>query len=143
MHDFLFKEGLWIGEGKITFSVSPDHIRFYTRWSYLADKEQPTHKWVQEIEMHGSDEKAINHFVITPLTDATFAIALESEFAGKALGKGVIDPKKMAWEIKSPDTFHGYEVYELQDNGDYLMHAEYVAQDNFRTLIDARIWQKT
>lgn len=92
--------------------------------------------------MHGVDEKVSNHFVITPLSDTTFAISLENDIVGKAFGKGVIDPKKIAWEIQSPDTFHGYEIYELQENGDYLMHAEYVAQDNFRTLIDARVWQK-
>ena len=76
--------------------------------------------------------------MITPLTETTFSISLENELIGKAIGKGVIDGGKIAWEIKSPDTFHGFEVYELQENGDYMLHAEYVAQDNFRTLIDGK-----
>lgn len=142
-HIFLFQEGLWIGEGRITFSVSPEHIHFYTRWTSHPENETVAYRWTQEVEMQGTNERVDNHFLITPLSDTAFTISLENDIVGKALGKGVIDPKKMAWEIKSPDAFHGFEIYELQENGDYMLHAEYVAQDNFRTLIDGRIWQKT
>lgn len=140
-HLFLFNTTKWIGEGKISFSASPDHIRFYTRWTRSTENAQIL-QWTQEVEMHGGDDKVSNSFVITPLTETAFSISLENELIGKAVGKGVIDGNKIAWEIKSPDTFHGFEVYELQENGDYMMHAEYVAQDNFRTIIDARIWMK-
>lgn len=141
-HEFLFKPDTWIGEGKITFSVSPDHIKFYTRWNPIIIQKETALQWVQEVEMQGNMDKVSNSFMIQPLTDKTFAISLENELIGKATGKGVIDPNKIAWEIKSVDTFHGFEVYELQENGDYMFHAEYVAQDNFRTIIDGRIWQK-
>ena len=142
MHEFLFKEGLWIGEGKITFSVSPDHIRFYTRWTAVSEAAEAAHRWVQEVEMQGGEEKVQNRFLVTELSPTSFSVVLENDIVGKAVGKGVVEPGKIAWEIKSPETFHGFEVYELQENGDYMLHAEYVAQDNFRTIIDARIWSK-
>ncbi len=92
--------------------------------------------------MQGADEKVENRFHITPLTETTFSISLENDVIGKGLGKGIISPTKIAWEIKSLDTFQGFEVYEIQENGDYMLHAEYAAQDGFRTIIDARIWEK-
>jgi hypothetical protein len=143
LHDFLFSDSLWIGEGKITFSASSDHIHFYTRWTPHPTKEPSTHEWIQEVEMQGTDEKVANRFIITSLSETSFSLSLENDVIGKALGKGVIDQAKIAWEIKNPEIFHGFEVYELQDNGDYSLHAEYVAQDNFRTLIDGRIWKKS
>lgn len=134
---------MWIGEGKITFSVSPDHVRFYTRWTSKPHPQETSLEWLQEVEMHGANEKVDNRFMITPLSDTAFSLSLENEIVGKAIGKGVIDEHKIAWEIKSPDNFHGFEVYELQDSGDYRLHAEYVTQDNFRTLIDGLIWKKS
>ena len=29
---FLFEPGLWIGEGHVQFSSSPEQVKFYTRW---------------------------------------------------------------------------------------------------------------
>lgn len=141
-HRFLFSNTKWIGEGKITFSASPDHIRFYTRWTFQPHDDPGFFSWLQEVEMHGAEEKVENSFNVTPLTDTTFSISLENEIIGKALGKGIISPTKIAWEIKNSETFQGFEVYEIQENGDYMLHAEYAAQDNFRTIIDARIWEK-
>ena len=142
-HLLLFSKGLWIGEGKISFSASPDHIRFFTKWSYIDQTDPIFHRWEQVVEMQGNEESIKNSYSITPLTDTTFSISLENEVIGKAIGKGVIETNKIAWEIRNPDTFQGFEVYELQENGDYMVHAEYAAQDNFRTLIDGRIWLKS
>lgn len=147
-HNFLFDDdSTWIGEGKITFSVSPDHVRFFTRWTFKSEDEnshsEVSRKWIQEVEMHGTDEKVENSFVVTRLSDTTFSISLENDIIGKAIGKGVISETKLAWEINNPDAFHGFEVYELQENGDFMLHAEYVADDNFRTIIDGRIWKKS
>jgi hypothetical protein len=143
MHSFIFEDGLWIGEGKITFSASPDHIRFYTRWTRVNEIDPDSHKWLQEIEMQGTDERVGNTLHFMPLTDKTFSLSLSNDIVGKAIGKGVIDAGKIAWELKNPDTFQGFEVYELQENGDYQVHAEYAAADNFRTIIDGRIWKKS
>lgn len=139
---FLFEKTTWIGEGKISFSISPDTIRFYTRWTFVSD-ENNTFLWRQEVEMDGGEEKLTNFFVVAMLTDTTFSISLENETIGKAIGHGVISPNKVAWEMKNPDAFHGFEVYEFNDKGEYKFHAEYVADDNFRTLIDGRIWPKS
>ncbi|MCB1113282.1 MAG: hypothetical protein KDK62_00820 [Chlamydiia bacterium] len=138
---FLLSEGLWIGEGKISFSFTQDHLHFYTRWT-PEGVEDGVLKWIQEVEMGGENEKVINYFSVTPLTDTTFSISYQNDTIGKAIGKGLLEESKIAWEIKSPEAFHGFEVYELQENGDYLLHAEYTAEDNFRTLIDGRIWMK-
>lgn len=141
--NLFYKPGLWIGEGKITFSASPDHVRVFTRWTYQNQEDPNIHVWSQEVEMHGQEDKIINNYVFTPLTDTTFSVSLHNEVLGKSLGKGVIDNNKIAWEIRSTEIFQGIEVYELQENGDYMMHAEYAAQDNFRTIIDGRIWKKS
>lgn len=139
---FLLEKAVWIGEGKISFSFTPDHIHFYTRWSpELFDEGVMT--WVQEVEMRGESEKVINYFTVQELPEGGFSIAYLNETIGKATGKGFVDQGKVAWEIKSLDAFHGFEVYEPQENGDYSMHAEYTADDNFRTIIDGRIWLKS
>jgi hypothetical protein len=138
---FLLEEGLWIGEGKISFTFTTDHIHFYTRWS--SEKgEEGVIKWTQEVEMGGGGDKVINYFTITPLTETAFSVSYENDTIGKAIGKGLLDKGKIAWEIKSPEVFHGFEVYDPTDNGDYALHAEYTAEDNFRTIIDGRIWAK-
>jgi hypothetical protein len=67
---------------------------------------------------------------------------LENELLGKVKGAGVIDEKTIAWEFHGTGGLEGFEVYELQDNGDYMMHAEYSSPDQFRTIIDGRIWKK-
>lgn len=145
-HQFIFQEGLWIGEGKITFSASPDHIHFYTRWNIVTLEPVKSPKifhWLQEVEMRGSDDRVKNHFVFTLISPTTFSLTLENDLVGKVIGKGLFDAKKIAWELKGSDTFQGFEVYELQENGDYMLHAEYAAPDNFRTTIDGRIWLKS
>jgi hypothetical protein len=38
--------------------------------------------------------------------------------------------------------FEGFEFYEKQDDKNYLMRAEYATTDQFRTLIQGRLWQK-
>jgi hypothetical protein len=54
----------------------------------------------------------------------------------------VIDAKTIAWEFRNNEEFQGFEVYELQENGDYMLHAEYSTSEDFRTIIDGRVWQK-
>ena len=62
---------------------------------------------------------------------------------GQVVGKGILDPETIAWELKGLDGFEGYEVYEIQENGDYLFHAEYASDDQFRTIVDGRVWKKS
>ncbi len=143
---FIFTPGKWIGEGKISFSASPEILRFYTRWDISeAVKEGVLHEITckQVVEMQGAAEEHIhNLFTVSQVDDKSFVLELENELIGVIQGTGVMNQKKIAWEFRGHPTFEGFEVYELQDNGDYLFHAEYVSPDQFRSVIDGRIWKK-
>lgn len=137
---FILQPGIWIGEGKISFSASPDFIKFYTKWE--VKESQPGHiKAKQVVEMQGIDEHVINFFEIREITERSFFVELESEAIGHVTGSGIFDEKMIAWEFRNQDAFEGFEVYELQENGDFLFHAEY-ASEQFRTLIDGLVWKK-
>lgn len=140
-HEFIFKPGQWIGEGKITINVSPERLRFYTRW--LIDPiEAQSICCQQHVEMEGRDENVFNRFLLSEINDKSFKIEFTSELLGILQGKGIIDAKTIAWEFRGYSDFEGFEVYELQPDGDYMMHAEYASSENFRTTIDGRIWKK-
>ena len=140
-HDFIFKPGLWVGEGRITFSVSPDRVHFYTKW--IVEKEN-NHSIIcqQHVEMEGGSN-VFNTFTIFNISPTTFSIELTNELLGSVQGTGLIDAKTIAWEFRSHSEFQGFEVYELQDNNDYMLHAEYSSMDQIRTIIDGRIWKKS
>ena len=140
-HKFIFTPGEWIGEGKITFTVSPDRLRFYTKWIVKPD-EMGIISCQQQVEMEGREENLINDFILLNITETAFAIELSNGLLGTIQGKGIIDPKTIAWEFRNHPDFEGFEVYELQHNGDYLLHAEYASAENFRTIVDGRIWKK-
>ena len=93
--------------------------------------------------MRGVDENVFNSLTFFDITSTSFMVGLENELMGKVLGKGVLDEKTIAWEYRQGTDFEGFEVYELQDNGDYMLHAEYSSPDQYRTIIDGRIWKKS
>lgn len=140
-HDFLFNPGLWIGEGRVTFSASPEHIHFYTKWQVEKQSKEGI-PCRQQVEIQGTDEHVFNSFQIKEVTPASFKIELENDLIGKVQGTGVIDVKTIAWEFRDSPNFEGFEVYELQEDGDYMVHAEYASTDQYRTIIDGRIWKK-
>ena len=142
-HTFLLAEGTWIGEGKITFSASPESIHFYTKWVISNLKDQEGFSCTQQVEMTGTDESVYNHMTISNITDDSFAIQLNNDIIGKVNGKGLIDDRSVAWEYRHGDEFDGFEVYELQENGDYMFHAEYASTDQYRTVVDGRVWKKS
>lgn len=140
-HEFIFDTAQWIGEGKITFSSSPEHLHFYTKWM-IAPLTNGIIHCQQKVETQGNDDQVINDFSISDLTSTNFKIELQNEHVGKVYGQGIIDDKTIAWEFRGNNQIEGFEVYELQDNGDYMVHAEYSSTDQFRTIIDGRIWKK-
>lgn len=142
MHQFLFQPGYWIGEGKITFSGSSEHIRFYTRWM-IGDKNEGEIVCNQQVEMQGSEELITNCFILTDVKENSFQISISNELIGEVKGKGIVDQKTIAWEFRGQGAMEGFEVYEIQENGDYMLHAEYSSPDQFRTIIDGRIWLKS
>jgi len=139
-HAFIFQPGRWIGTGKITLSFSPEVLRFRTAWDLQQNSAgEILAKQLVEIEQNDS---TINHFSIYAIDKGTFKISLESELIGAFGGVGIYDAKTIAWEFTAPGSIEGYEVFELQDNGEYIFHSEYASQDLFRTVIDGRIWKK-
>jgi hypothetical protein len=141
IHDFIFKPGVWVGEGKVTFSASPEHVRFYTKWTIKKENDQVI-TCQQHVEMEGGESNVYNTFVFSHILPDSFKVELRSELLDIVQGKGVIDKKTIAWEFRNHPEFEGFEVYELQDNGDFMLHAEYTSIDQMRTIIDGRIWKK-
>lgn len=143
VHEFIFKPGTWVGEGKVTFSASPERVRFYTKWTIEKEKNGEI-TCQQHVEMEGGDSNVYNTFIFSDiqLATGTFNVELTSEMLGSVQGKGLIDVKTIAWEFRDHPEFQGFEVYELQDNGDFMLHAEYSSVDQIRTIIDGRIWKK-
>lgn len=141
-HHFILFPGKWVGEGNITFSASPDQLHFYTRWM-IGDVNSGAITCTQEVEMPGNEPNMLNNFLFSELSANAFQVQLENDILGKVQGKGIIDTKTIAWEFHGGPSLEGFEVYELQDNGDYKMHAEYSSPDQFRTIIDGRIWKKS
>jgi hypothetical protein len=141
-HQFIFQSGNWIGEGRVTFSASPDLIRFYTKW-VINPADTKGIVCIQEVEMQGTEPHMVNSFVFLNITDSSFEVELENQLMGKVKGKGIIDEKTIAWEFHGHGGLEGFEVYTLEENGDYMLHAEYASTDQFRTIIDGRIWKKS
>jgi hypothetical protein len=143
IHQFIFSSGQWIGEGKITFSASPNHLRFYTKWEIDPADKSGVIRCQQQVEMEGGGDRVSNQFVCFDLRPEAFAIRLRNELLGEVDGKGLMDAKTIAWEFRGNPDFEGFEVYELQENGDYMLHGEYASSEEFRTIVDGRIWKKS
>ena len=141
IHSFIFAPGAWIGEGRVTFSMSPDLVRYYTKWVVEAAYEGKI-ACEQRVEKEGGGEDLFNSFTFYELTAESFKVDLTNDTLGTVSGHGIIDEKTIAWEFKGDSEFQGFEVYELQENGDYLVHAEYSSSEEFRTIVDGRIWKK-
>ena len=140
-HSFLITPGIWLGEGKISFNSSSDAIDFFTRWEITeSDRILTCH---QEVEMKGVENKVENTYLVSHITRHSFSIDLSNESIGKVHGKGVIDSSHIAWEIRGQKDFEGFEVFELQAAGDYKFHSEFFSPDQFRTIVDGRLWKKT
>lgn len=140
-NDFIVTPGLWLGEGKISFSSSSEFLKFYTKWNIQEDSPGIM-KATQIVEMQGVDEHVINSFTFTEIKPTSFSVFLENNVLGSILGSGLRDEHVIAWEFRDQLTFEGFEVYEQQENGDYFLHAEYGASDQFRTIIEGLIWRK-
>ena len=117
-HDFIFKPGIWVGEGKVTFSASPERLRFYTKWT-IEQENQKVILCKQHVEMDEGKSNVYNTFAFSNISSNAFTVELVSELFGSIPGKGLIDAKTIAWEFRGHLEFEGFEVYELQENGDY------------------------
>lgn len=141
-HIFLFTPGTWLGEGTIKFTESPEWLKYYCRW-HVSPEENGEMVSVQEIEVDGVPDKMNNTFTFYEVKPSSFKVRLNNELIGEIEGTGVIDDKLIAWEFRSNQEhgFEGFEVYELQDDGNYTMRGEYASVDQLRTMVDGRIWK--
>lgn len=141
-HCFLFNPQEWVGDGTITFNEFGHGLKFYTLWKVQECSHNQV-SCIQEIEVEGLIDKTQNKFVLTQITPTTFTITLENESLGKVTGKGVIDARTVAWEFNNKELgFEGFEIYELQEDGNYVTRGEYISIDQLRTIIGGKIWKK-
>lgn len=141
-HRFIFADGTWYGEGKITLNLVEEELVFNTNWAVQARDFAGKVSCAQEIQIQGLSENMRNDLNFYDFQMNTFSVDMENPNIGRIVGTGVYDDKTIAWEFRNNDmNFEGYEKYDLQEDGSYHMHGEYVTSDQFRTQIQARIWQ--
>jgi len=138
---FILKPNTWVGEGKINLNMVEENLIFFTKW--IVNKNDSIGKIaaVQEIQVDGISDNMKNELSFYDFSSKSFNVEMENVSIGKVVGYGVYDNKLIAWEFRDNElNFEGYETYHLQKDGSYLMHAEYVTTDQFRTQIEGRIW---
>ncbi len=133
----------WLGQGKIQLNMVAEELGFMTRWHIKPIDGDGRIECTQEIQVKGLSEVMHNEFLIHNLIGGEFSIDLENQALGRVTGKGLINDKVIAWEFRVEAIgFEGFELYEKQDDKNYLMRAEYATDDQFRTLIQGRLWQQ-
>jgi hypothetical protein len=143
-HSFIFSPGSWQGEGKILLNMVEEELIFNTIWSVQNKDFAGKVICAQEIQIHGLAENMRNDLSFYGFDHKGFSVEMENPNVGRILGTGVYDEKMIAWEFRGGNTdFEGFETYNLQPDGSYTMRGEYVTSDQFRTLIEARIWLKS
>lgn len=142
-HDFLFSSKTWLGEGTIQLSMVEEELPFSTRWNLGALDPKGQIAAFQEVQIKGMNDIMHNQFLITDLSGTNFTIELENASLGIIIGKGLIKKDLIAWEFRNQEIgFEGFEFYEMQKDGTYLMRAEYSTTDQYRTTIRGKIWEK-
>jgi hypothetical protein len=143
-HKFLFSSGNWIGEGSIQLSNVEEKLVFYTRWrSASADPDILELDSTQEIQVAGHTDIMLNQYLFSSFEGKRFEVELENQAWGKVFGEGMVEEGFIGWEFRNNDLgFEGYEYYQLQSDGSYEMKAEYAKGDEFRTLIQGKVWKQ-
>lgn len=119
-----------------------EKLNFFTKWSVAESDFTGKIQSVQELQISGISENMRNELTFYDFTDSKFCVEMENLNIGKVVGSGVFDDNMLAWEFRENDlNFEGYETYHLQKDGSYIIHAEYVTSDQFRTQIDGKIWR--
>jgi hypothetical protein len=144
-HQFLLTPSAWLGQGKIQLNMVSEELGFFTRWNAENVDGNGRIECLQEIQVKGLSDIMHNEFLIYNLNaSGEFSIDLENQALGRITGTGLINEKVIAWEFRVVEIgFEGFELYEKQDENNYLMRAEYATNDQFRTLIQGRLWKQT
>ena len=142
-HEFLLTPSTWIGQGKIKLNMIDEELVFFTRWDVGIADPSGRIESTQEIQVKGLTEIMHNQFSMYDFTSGAFLIDLENQALGRIIGKGVMSEKVIAWEFRVEEmAFDGFEFYEKIDDKNYLMRAEYATSDQFRTVIEGKVWQQ-
>ena len=140
-HSFILSPGNWFGEGKITLNMVEEELIFNTNWAVQNKDFAGKVTCAQDIQVQGLAENMRNELTFYDFQPKGFSVDMENQNVGRIVGTGVYDEKMIAWEFRNNDmNFEGYETYTLQSDGSYSMRGEYVTSDQFRTVIEARIW---
>ncbi len=144
-HQFLLTPSSWLGQGKIQLNMVAEELAFFTRWNAENADGDGRIECLQEIQVKGLSDIMHNEFLIYNVTTVgEFSIDLENQALGKITGIGLVNERVIAWEFRVEEIgFEGFELYEKQDENNYLMRAEYATNDQFRTLIQGRLWKQT
>jgi len=141
-HMFILSPSTWLGEGTIKLNMVDEELGFMTRWQVDNPNPLGLIECVQEVQVKGLSEVMHNQFTFHDLSHTNFLIELENQVLGKVQGTGIINDQIIAWEFRLKEVgFEGFEIYEKQSDGSYLMRAEYSSSDQFRTLIQGKVWQ--
>lgn len=120
-----------------------EELDFVTRWNLGPLDSEGRVSASQEVQIKGMSDIMHNQFLITNMTATHFTIELENAALGNITGKGIINENLIAWEFRNSELdFEGFEFYEKQPDGTYLMRAEYATPDQYRTIIRGKIWEK-
>ena len=142
-HPFILSPSSWLGEGKIQLNMVDEELGFFTRWNVTHPEGTGKIECVQEIQVKGLSDIMFNQFLFYDVSHNTFIIELENQALGRVVGSGIISDKVIGWEFRVEELgFEGFEFYEKQSDGTYQMRAEYATQDQFRTLIQGKVWQQ-
>lgn len=142
-HPFILTPSAWLGEGKIQLNMVEEELAFFTRWNVGQKDETGKIECIQEIQVKGLSEIMHNQFLFYDLAPGAFTIDLDNPALGKVTGSGLITDKVIAWEFRASDLgFEGFEFYERQSDDTYLMRAEYATSDQFRTIIQGKVWKQ-
>jgi hypothetical protein len=141
-HSFILTPSSWLGEGKIQLNMFDEELAFFTRWNVSTRDTTGRIECVQEIQVKGLSDIVFNQFSFFDLSHTNFFIELENQALGRIQGTGLINEKVIAWEFRLPDIgFEGFEFYEKESDTSYSMRAEYATRDQFRTLIQGKVWK--
>ena len=143
-HSFIFSPGSWCGEGKIILNMVEEELIFNTNWAVQNKDFAGKVCCAQDIQIQGLSENMRNELSFYDFQAKTFSVDMENPNVGRIVGTGVYDEKMIGWDFRNNDmNFEGYETYHMQPDGSYRMKGEYVTNDQFRTLIEARIWLRS
>jgi hypothetical protein len=139
-HPFLFQPGVWSGSGQIVLNMVEEALSFTTQWIVHPKDVLGKILGSQKIQIQGLSDEMLNELCFYDIKGKGFSVDFSNANIGRVVGLGIFDETSVGWEFTNNDLgFEGFETYLLQSDGTYLMHAEYLTSEQFRTQIQARL----